>query len=100
MQFCKGFGATAKPFRIALGVLVIKGRLGLMEDELVVQIKKSLYLQFFIGLGACQYSVPFKPSNKVYSRKRLSEAVVYDCNDQIVRNGLEVIRSACSAKIR
>ena len=32
----------------------------------------------------------------VYFRKRLPEAVVNDCNEQIVRHGLEVIRSSDS----
>ena len=27
-QFCQGFGAPAKPFRMALGALIIKARLG------------------------------------------------------------------------
>jgi len=34
-QFCKGFGAPAKPFRMALGALIIKARLGLTDEELV-----------------------------------------------------------------
>jgi len=28
-QFCKGFGAPAKPFRMPLGALIIKARMGL-----------------------------------------------------------------------
>ena len=34
-QFCKGFGAPAKPFRMALGALIIKARLALTDEELV-----------------------------------------------------------------
>jgi IS5 family transposase len=55
-QFCKGFGATAKPFRIALGALIIKAHLGFTDEELVEQIKENPYLQYFIGLEAFQYS--------------------------------------------
>jgi IS5 family transposase len=33
-QFCKGYGAPAKPFRMALGALIIKARLGLTDEEL------------------------------------------------------------------
>ena len=29
-QFCKGFRAPVKPFRMALGALIIKARLGLL----------------------------------------------------------------------
>jgi hypothetical protein len=95
-QFCKGFGAPAKPFRMALGALIIKARLGLTDEELVEQIKENPYLQFFIGLEAFQYSAPFDPSMMVYFRKRLPESVVNDCNERIVRNGLSVIRSSGS----
>ena len=93
-QFCKGFGAPAKPFRMALGALIIKARLGLTDEELVEQIKENPYLQFFIGLEAFQSSAPFDPSMMVYFRKRLPEAIVNDCNERIVRHGLKVIRSA------
>ena len=47
-QICKGFGAPAKPFRMALGALIIKARLGLTDEELVEQIKENPYLQFFL----------------------------------------------------
>jgi hypothetical protein len=93
-QFCKGFGAPAKPFRMALGALIIKARLALTDEELVEQIKENPYLQFFIGLEAFQYSAPFDSSMMVYFRKRLPEAVVNDCNERIVRHGLKVIRSS------
>jgi hypothetical protein len=93
-QFCKGVGAPAKPFRMALGALIIKARLGLADEELVEQIKENPYLQFFIGLEAFQYSAPFDPSMMVYFRKRLPESVVNDCNERIVHHGLNVIRSA------
>ena len=49
-QFCKGFGAPAKPFRMALGALMIKARLKLTDEELVEQINENPYHQFFIGL--------------------------------------------------
>jgi IS5 family transposase len=95
-HFCKGFGAPAKPFRMALGALMIKARLGLTDEELVEQIKENPYLQFFIGMEAFQYSAPFEPSMMVYFRKRLPEAVVNDCNKRIVRHGLRVIQASDS----
>ena len=97
-QFCKGFGAPAKPFRMALGALIIKARLGLTDEELVEQIKENPYLQFFIGLEGFQYSAPFDPSMMVYFRKRLPEAVVNDCNERIVRHGLNLIRASETEK--
>ena len=56
---------------MALIALIIKARLGLTDGDLVEQIMESPYLQFFIGLGAFQYSPPFDPSMMVYFRKRL-----------------------------
>jgi transposase, IS5 family len=50
--------------------------------------------QFFISLEAFQYSAPFDPSMMVCCRKRLTQSVVNDCNERIVRHGLNVIRSA------
>ena len=47
---------------MALGALIIKARLGLMDEELVEQIKENPCLQFFIGLKAFQYSATFDPS--------------------------------------
>ena len=90
-QFCKGFGAPAKPFVMALGALIITARLGLADEELVDQIKENPYLQFFIGLEGFQFSAPFDPSMMVYFCKRLPEAVVKDCNERIVQHGLNLI---------
>ena len=64
------------------------------DEELVEQMNENPYLQFFIGLEAFQYSAPFDPSMMVYFRKRLPESVVNDCNERIVRHGLNVIRTA------
>ncbi len=80
---------------MTLGASIIKARLGLTDEELVEQIKENPYLQFFIGLEAFQYSAPFDPSMMVYFRKRLPESVVNDCNERIVRHGLNAI---CSEK--
>ncbi|WP_233130368.1 IS5 family transposase [Synechococcus sp. 1G10] len=93
-HFSKGFGAPAKPFRMALGALIIKARLAITDEELVEQIKENPYLQFFIGLEAFQFTAPFDPSMMVYFRKRLPESVINDCNERIVRHGLTMIQSA------
>ena len=81
---------------MALGALIIKARLRLTDEELVKQIKENPYLQFFIGLEAFQCSAPFDPTMLVYFRTRLPVSVVNDCNERIVRKGLNVIRSSDS----
>jgi hypothetical protein len=82
-HFCKGFGAPAKLFRMALGALMIKTRQGVTDEELVKQIKENPYLHFFIGLEAFQYSASFDSSMIVYFRKRLPKSVINDCNERM-----------------
>ena len=72
-QFCKAFGALAKPFRMAFGALIIMTRMGLTDEELVKQIEEYPYLQFFITLATFRYSAPFDPSMTVHFLKRLPE---------------------------
>jgi transposase, IS5 family len=55
-------------------------------------LKENPYLQFFIGLEAFQYSAPFDASMMVNLRKRLPVSDVNDCNERIVRHGLEAIK--------
>jgi transposase, IS5 family len=40
-NFSEEMGAPAKPFRIALGALIIKERLGVSDRETVEQIKEN-----------------------------------------------------------
>ena len=75
-QFCRGFGAPAKPFQMAHGEQIIKARLGLTDEELVEQIKENPYLQLFIGLKAFHDTAPFDPSMMMYFCKRQPEAVI------------------------
>jgi len=39
----------AKSFRLALGALIIKEKLGISDRETVEQIREKPYLQYFIG---------------------------------------------------
>ena len=41
-KFSEKMGAPAKPFRIALGALIIKEKLGISDRETVEQIKENL----------------------------------------------------------
>ncbi len=42
-------GAPAKTFRVALGALIIKERLGTSDEETVEPIRENPYLQYFLG---------------------------------------------------
>ena len=41
--------APAKSFRMSLGALIIKEKLGISDRETVEQIRENPYLQYFIG---------------------------------------------------
>ena len=55
-------GAPALPFRVALGSLIIKEKLGISDRETVEQIKENPYLQYFIGQTHYSNEVPFDAS--------------------------------------
>ena len=82
------------PFFLTLCALIIEARLGLTNEELIEQIKENPYLQLFIGLEGLQIAALFDPSMMVYFRKRLAEMVLNDCNERIVRHGLNLIRAS------
>lgn len=85
-QFSKKMGAPAKPFRMALGALIIKEYLGTSDRETVERIKESPYLQYFLGLPGFISQAPFEASMFVYFRKRLNHELVGRINDRIVLN--------------
>jgi hypothetical protein len=49
-SFDKEMGAPGKLFRMALGALIIKEKLGTSDRETVEQIQENPYLQYFIGM--------------------------------------------------
>jgi hypothetical protein len=61
-NFASEIGAPALPFRMALGGLIIKEKLGISDRETVEQIKENPYLQYFIGLHEYSNEPPFDPS--------------------------------------
>lgn len=82
--FSSGMGAPAKPFRMALGALIIKERLGTSDAETVEQIRENPYLQYFLGLSEYSEQAPFDGSMLVHFRKRLSLEIVQRINEQVV----------------
>jgi hypothetical protein len=67
-QFSVNVGAPAKPVRLAFGSLYIKQRLGLADEETVLQIQENAYMQFFLGCSGYSSKVPFDPSMMVHFR--------------------------------
>lgn len=77
-------GNVAKPFRLALGSLIIQKKLGFSDRELVEQITENPYLQYFIGLPKYQETPPFDPSTLVSFRKRIDLDMAIFLNDSLL----------------
>ncbi len=58
-------GTPAKPFRVALGSLIIQQRLGISDRETVEPIRENPYLQYFLGFSEYRDSPPFGASSQV-----------------------------------
>ena len=78
-----GMGAPAKPFRMALGALLIKEKLNLTDEETVAQLRENPYLQYLIGIEAYRNKAPFDPSMMVHFRKRITESMLKEINEKI-----------------
>lgn len=78
-------GTVAKPLRMALGSLMIQKEYNFSDRALVEQIQENPYFQYFIGLTGFQLEVPFVPSLLVEFRKRLTEEILMDINELILK---------------
>lgn len=87
--FSSEIGAPAKTFRMALGALIIKEKLGISDRETVEQIRENPYLQYFIGLSCYSNNYPFDASMLVHFRERIDINLVNKVNREIVNKGLE-----------
>ncbi len=85
-KFSEKMGAPAKPFRIALGALIIKEKLGISDRETVEKIKENPYLQYFIGLSKYSNDSPFEASMMVYFRERIKMDFVKKINQKMVKD--------------
>lgn len=77
-------GNVAKPLRMALGSLIIQTRFQYSDRELVEQITKNPYLQYFIGLPGYQGTPPFDASTLVLFRKRINAKMIIEANEYLL----------------
>ena len=84
-KFSEKMGAPAKPFRMALGALIIKEKLRTSDRETVEQIRENPYLQYFIGMSDYSNEVPFEASIMVYFRERIKLDFVKKINQKMVK---------------
>jgi len=80
-------GNVAKPFRMAMGSLIIQKKYQFSDRELVEQITENPYLQYFIGLPGYQQKPPFEASVLVYFRKRINGRMVMELNEYMLDRG-------------
>ena len=81
--FPSGTGNVAKPFRMALGALIIQTKFQYSDRELVEQITENPYLQYFIGLPGYQEEAPFDAGTLVLFRKRISAEMLMEVNEYL-----------------
>jgi len=94
-NFAKSMGAPAKSFRMALGALIIKEKLGTSERETVEQIRANPYLQYFIGLSSYSNEIPFDASLLVHFRQKISVNLVNKVNQKLVKKIREATTPHC-----
>jgi IS5 family transposase len=87
--FSGEMGAPAKSFRMALGALIIREKLGISDRETVEPIKENPYLQYFIGLGEYSQKPPFDASMLVHFRQRINVNLVNKVNQRVVKRRQE-----------
>src|SRR4028118_1953188 len=97
-NFATEMGAPAKSFRMALGALIIKEKLGISARETVEQIKENPYLQYFIGQSTYSNEAPFDPSLLVHFRERISVDIVNKINQEMVKRIRETADSESEKK--
>jgi IS5 family transposase len=88
-NFPTSLGAPAKSFRMALGALIIKEKLGISDRETVEKIRENPYLQYFIGQSTYSNELPFDPSLLVYFRQPISLNLIEKVNELIVQKMIE-----------
>jgi hypothetical protein len=83
-------GAPGKSFRMALGALIIKEKLGISDRLTVEQIRENPYLQYFIGLSSYSNELAFDPSLLVHFRQRISPNLINKVNERMVEKMREI----------
>ena len=84
-QFCKDNGAPAKPFRMAMGALIIKQRTGHSDADVVQDILENPYMQYFIGLHEFVTEAPFSSTSMVSFRKNITQEMIDEINEDLFR---------------
>lgn len=74
--YARTFSSTGRPgirARYVLGSLILKHKLEVSDEELLLQLCENPYLQYFIGLEKFSQDIPFDASTLTNVRKRLGD---------------------------
>jgi len=82
-QFCENNGTPAIPFRMAMGTLIIKQIMRHSDDDVLLDIEDSPYMQYLIGLHEFRETPPFSQSSISNFRKYIPSEMVKEINDII-----------------
>ncbi len=99
-NFAEEIGAPALPFRMALGSLIIKEKLGISDRETVEQIKENPYLQYFIGQNHYSNEAPYDASLLVRFRERINVNLVNQINQRMVKKSQEEAEEDLKKKLK
>jgi IS5 family transposase len=78
------FGRPAKDARLVIGAMIIKGKKGLPDEEVIPDIQENPYYQYFVGLKAFTNKPIFDPSLFVTLRKRMGKDVFEKLNQAFI----------------
>lgn len=98
--FSEDIGAPAKSFRMALGSLIIKEKLGISDIETVEQIKENPYLQYFIGLSTYSNEPRFDASMLSHFRQRIDLDLVNKINQSMIKKNEEETSKSLKKKVK
>lgn len=79
-------GRPAVNARMALGALIIQHKAKLSDRNLVKEVARNPYYQYFIGLESCQAKCPFGHGVLPELRKRFGMDFINEVNEVVVRN--------------
>lgn len=91
-------GNLAKPFRMAMGSLIIQMKFGYSDRELIQQITENPYYQYFIGLSGYEYKAPYDSSTLVIFRKRITPRMIAVINEYLITDAETKEKTAASKK--
>ena len=90
-------GRPGKDARLVIGAVIIKHKLGLSDEETVLQIQENPYLQYFVGLSSYTDEPPFTASLFVEIRKRMGKKV-FSSFEETILSSIESKRSRQATK--